>query len=127
MRSLFPALVYLVTAIGFAQDKTFTFNQTQIRISEAQWESQAEESERTVLFSNNKIGLQFRDEIFDLSIVSIRLLPENGAIYLCKDQFQKDITVMLITDQKMYVYNDRKRYLIDLCFQDPSPKYSISK
>jgi hypothetical protein len=44
-------------------------------------------------------------------------LPDKGIIYLCKDEKQNDITVMLIDDEKMYLYNDSKRFLIN--FNEP--------
>ena len=106
-------ILFLASTPSSEQNKTFTFSHTQVRNNVQQWENKMEKKQQTVSISDCKIDLQVSDEQYHLDIVTTTHLPDNGVIYLCKNEQLHDITVMLISDEKMYVYDDKKRFLIN--------------
>lgn len=112
IKPLFVLYAVLMTICSVAQKKEFSFTQFQIRNSAQQWEKPFRITPRTVRFSANDIDLKI-DKQYHLHIVSTTYLPDNGVIYLCKDEKQKNVTVMLIADSKMFLYSDSKRFQID--------------
>jgi len=109
---LFPLLAVLFTFTVSAQNKIYTFNEIQSRNSFQQWEKGENIGSRTVSFSPTEISLNI-DTDYQLSIISKTELPNNGVIYLCKDQKSNPVTVMLFDNLKMYLYNKTKRFLIN--------------
>ena len=67
---------------------------------------------QTANFSEKEIEVYIGHN-YRLDIVKETHLPDDGVIYLCKDEQQHDVTVMLIGDDKMYLYDDQKRFLIN--------------
>jgi len=108
----FSLFILLFTTALFAQDKVYTFNEIQSRNSLQQWEKGAIIGDRTVHFSPSEISVNI-DKDYRLSIISKTSLPDNGVIYLCKDEKSNPVTVMLFDNLKMYLYNKTKRYLIN--------------
>ena len=109
---LFPLLAVFFTLATAAQNKIYTFNEIQSRNSLQQWEKGENIGSRTVRFSPTEISLNI-DTDYQLSILSKTTLPDNGVIYLCKDQKSNAVTVMLFDNLKMYLYNKTKRFLIN--------------
>jgi len=112
----FKILLLFFTALFsngiFAQDKTFSFCEIQSRNDLQQW-GQIENTEmRTARFSEKEIFLNI-DKDYHLNIISTTQLPNNGFIFLCKDDKLNPITVMLIDNLKMYLYNQSKRFMIN--------------
>lgn len=108
----FSFFILLFTTALFAQDKIYTFNEIQSRNSLQQWEKGEIIGDRTVHFSPSEINVNI-DKDYRLSIISKTSLPDNGVIYLCKDEKSNPVTVMLFDNLKMYLYNKTKRYLIN--------------
>lgn len=112
----FKSLLTLFTAFyamsTFAQSKTFTFNEIQSRNNKQQWDRCESVAERVAQFTPGKIDVQV-DRKYNLDIISTTFLPDKGTIYLCLDEMKNKVTVMLIDNDKMYLYNDTKRFLIN--------------
>lgn len=105
-------LLLLTTACGFAQKKTFAFSQIQIRNDKQQWGESKFVGSQLAEFSNARIDVK-ADKNYHLNIISKTDLPDNGVIFLCKDEWANPVTVMLIDNVKMYLYSQNKRFLIN--------------
>ena len=114
MKFRLPLFLFILffSATLFAQDKIYTFNEIQSRNSLQQWEKGEAIGNRTVHFSPSEISVNI-DKDYHLSIISKTSLPDNGVIYLCKDDKSNPVTVMLFDNIKMYLYNKTKRFLIN--------------
>ena len=112
----FKILLFFFTALFangiFAQSKTFSFCEFQSRNDLQQWGQFENTETRTARFSEKEIFLNI-DKDYHLNIISMTQLPNNGFIYLCKDDKSNPITVMLIDNLKMYLYNQSKRFMIN--------------
>ena len=95
-----------------AQKKTFAFSEIQSRNDRQEWNNSQNVGRRFASFSPTEINLNI-DRDYRLQIVSKTDLPDNGVIYLCKDDLLNSVTVMLIDNIKMYVYSKTHRYLIN--------------
>jgi hypothetical protein len=111
-KSLLALFAALLTICVSAQTRSFSFTDVQSRNSLQQWEKLPGTTLRTAQFTPEKIDLKI-DRNYHLKIVQTTHLPDKGAIYLCKDEQQHDITVMLVSDDRMFLYNDKKRFLIN--------------
>jgi len=109
---LLPLITVLCTIAVFAQNKSYTFSEIQSRNSIMQWEKGEAINNRSVHFSPTEISLNI-DKDYHLSIISKTALPDNGVIYLCKDDKSNPVTVMLFDNIKMYLYNKTKRFMIN--------------
>ena len=94
-----------------AQNRVFTYSQIQSRDNEREWSITENVGGQSASFTTNEINLKV-DKNYHLSIISKTDLPDNGIIYLCKDEETNPVTVMLIDDSKMYFYSKNKRFLI---------------
>lgn len=109
-KSLLILLAVLFTGSCFGQAKVFLYNEIQCRNQKLQWEKAVKTEDRVVYIDEDSINVTL-DKDYHLTIVSARSLP-NSTIFLCKDSEQKDVTVTLVDNSKMLVYNDTKRYQI---------------
>ena len=109
---------------AFSQNKTFSFNEIQSRNNLREWDKCTAVSERTVLFSAEGIDLKLEKD-YHLSIINTTHLPEKGVVYLCRDEKLREVTVMLINDKKMFLYDDKKRFLIN--FNEPALRTDFNK
>jgi len=109
-------LAMLITffCIGaIAQPKAYTFSDIQTRNHKQQWQEFLKADEDCVAyFSDDEIALNI-DRLYHLKVKSMTHLPNKGVIYLCKDENQEDITITLIGNQRMFVYNDQNRFMIN--------------
>jgi len=112
LKPLLFLFILLCSTVLLAQDRIYTFNEIQSRNNLQQWEKAEITGGRTVHFSPSEISLNI-DKDYRLSIISKTSLPDNGVIYLCKDEKSNPITVMLFDNLKMYLYNQTKRFLIN--------------
>jgi len=115
-KTLFFLFVAFISVDLSAQKKVYTFTEFQSRNSLQQWEKCQKVEKQAISFTSNVINLII-DKSYHLKIVSKTLLPDNGVIYLCKDESQNSITVMLLNDDKLFLYNNTKRFKIDLSCQ----------
>jgi hypothetical protein len=120
-KSLLSLFAALFAMNALAQSKVFSFNEIQCRNNKQQWEKSQNIAERTVRISPEKIDVML-DKNYHLNVLTTTFLPDKGAIYLCCDEKQNKVTVMLINDDKMYLYNDTKRFLIN--FSHPIAMHS---
>lgn len=103
---LFPPLAAL------AQNRTFAFSEIQTRNDKQQWSNTQNVGSQLARFTPTQIDVK-TDKDYHLNIVSKTDLPDNGVIYLCKDEKSNPVTVMLIDNAKMYLYSKTKRFLIN--------------
>lgn len=111
-RILLPLFIVLFSTNLKAQSKSYSFCEIQSRNSLQQWEKIENVGNRIASFSPTEINLNI-DKDYRLSILSKTTLPDNGVIYLCKDEKANPVTVMLFDNIKMYLYNKSKRFLIN--------------
>ncbi len=112
LKKLLPILLMLFSLHLAAQKKTFAFSEIQSRNDRQEWNNSQNVGRRFASFSPTEINLNI-DRDYRLQIVSKTDLPDNGVIYLCKDDLLNSVTVMLIDNIKMYVYSKTHRYLIN--------------
>lgn len=117
IKPVFFFLFMFLSCGANAQYKVYSYNQVQTRNAIQQWGKSQNICNQKAEFTAREINLNI-DESYHLTIVSKTDLPENGTIYLCKDEKSNPITVMLIDDIKMYLYAKTKRFLIN--FQAPA-------
>ena len=106
------AFLMLAALSSFAQLKVFTFSQVEIRKDSQQWEKASKTTERTARFSSKFIDVKL-EKNYHLNIIKTTHLPDHGVIYLCKDEKKKDVTVTLISNERMFLYDDKKRFLVN--------------
>ena len=112
LKNLFYLLIVALPLKSIAQHKVFSFDQVQTRNDFQEWKNSEKVSDQIVEFTADKINLKI-DKNYQLTIISKTDLPDNGIIYLCKDEKSNPITIMLIDDIKMYLYAKSKRFLIN--------------
>lgn len=110
---------YLAVLIIFAyagansQPKAYSFSDIQCRNNKQQWQEFLKADEDCVAyFSDDEIALNI-DRLYHLKIKSTTHLPNGGVVYLCKDEQQHDMTITLIGDDRMFVYNKQARFQIN--------------
>jgi hypothetical protein len=110
---------YLAVLIIFAyagansQPKAYSFSDIQCRNDKQQWQEFLKADEDCVAyFSDDEIALNI-DRLYHLKIKSTTHLPNGGVVYLCKDEQQHDMTITLIGDDRMFVYNKQARFQIN--------------
>jgi len=109
---LLPLFIVLFSMTVTAQSKSYSFCEIQSRNNLQQWGKSESVGDRVAHFSPTEINLNI-DKDYRLSILSKTTLPDNGVIYLCKDEKANPVTVMLFDNLKMYLYNKSKRFLIN--------------
>jgi hypothetical protein len=120
-KALLALLILLFGPGVFAQPKALLFNEIQYRNNIQQWESFDNIDDRVVYFSPETIDLTI-DVFYHLSIVSTTFLPNHGVVYLCKDEKHQNVTVTLIGDERMFVYANNKRFLINFKTANRAPE-----
>jgi hypothetical protein len=114
MLRIFPALIAAVLAFtADARSQTYFYDQIQQRDSNHHWLEPVYIGNQKASITGSTIDLTAKER-YRLSIISKTLLPGNGMIYLCKDSNLQDVTVMMMPDGKMIIYDATDRYLIDL-------------
>jgi len=111
-KSLLILLAVLFTVTTFGQTKVFQFNEIQCRNKQQKWDKPKKTEDRIVYISDDSIDLTL-DIDYHLTIVTTTLLPDNGAIYLCKDGNQNQVTVTLVNDEKLFLYASNKRFQVN--------------
>jgi len=112
IKKLIYCFILIASLSSSAQNRVFTYSQIQTRNGDQEWSAIKNVSEQSVSFTCDEINLKV-DKNYHLNIISKTDLPNNGVIYLCKDEETNPVTVMLIDDSKMYLYSKSKRYLIN--------------
>jgi hypothetical protein len=112
IKKLIYCFILIASLSSSAQNRVFTYSQIQTRNGDQEWSAIKNVSEQSVSFTCDEINLKV-DKNYHLNIISKTDLPNNGVIYLCKDEDTNPVTVMLIDDSKMYLYSKSKRYLIN--------------
>jgi hypothetical protein len=112
IKKLIYCFILIASLSSSAQNRVFTYSQIQTRNDDQEWSAIKNVSEQSVSFTCDEINLKV-DKNYHLNIISKTDLPNNGVIYLCKDEDTNPVTVMLIDDSKMYLYSKSKRYLIN--------------
>jgi len=110
---LFFLLSALFTIASYSQKKMYTYNEFQTRNSNQEWDNCKQIGEQLAIVSATEIQVNIHKN-YRLSIFSRTHLPENGTIFLCKDESNKDVTVMILNDDKMIVYDRADRFMIDI-------------
>jgi hypothetical protein len=106
-------LIIFTCAGANSQPKAYSFQDIQCRDNKQQWQEFLKADEDCVAyFSEEEIALNI-DRLYHLKITSTTHLPNGGVIYLCKDEKQQDMTITLIGDDRMFVYNKETRFQIN--------------
>lgn len=92
-----------------AQSRELSFTGYKTGNAQRQWDKLQRVSARKAYFSDDKIELNI-DQNYNLTVVSKSFLPNNGIVYRCKDQAQREVTVTLINNERMFLYSDDKRF-----------------
>lgn len=111
-KSLLILLAVLFTVTTFGQTKVYQFNEIQCRNTQQKWDTPTKTEDRIVYISDDCIDLTL-DKYYHLTIVTTTLLPDNGAIYLCKDHLQNQVTVTLVDDNKLFLYDSKNRFQVN--------------
>lgn len=107
------ALFVLASFAAFSQPKVYMFDDVQRRNDKQQWDMYLTGDEDCVAyFSEDEIAMNI-DRLYHLTIITTTHLPDNGVVYLCKDEKQRDVTVTLIGNERMFFYAENKRFLIN--------------
>lgn len=108
------AVLIILTCTGVsAQPKTYSFSSIHVRNEKQQWQEFLKADEDCVAyFSESDIALNI-DQLYHLTIKTTTYLPNGGVIFLCKDDAQRDMTITLIGDDRMFVYNKEKRFQVN--------------
>ncbi len=112
LKKLLPLFLIFLTLAVSAQNRTFAFSEIQTRNDKQQWGHSQNVGAQLARFTPTQIEVK-ADTDYHLNIVSKTDLPDNGVIYLCKDEKSNPVTVMLIDNVKMYLYSKTKRFLIN--------------
>jgi hypothetical protein len=113
MKASLAVLIILLCTSAIAQPKAYTFSEIQCRNHKQQWQEFLKADEDCVAyFSEQEIALNI-DKLYHLSIKTTTHLPNKGTIYLCKDDNGHDVTITLIGNDRMFVYNNETRFLIN--------------
>ena len=108
----FLALLALLGAfMASGQNRELDFSGFQASDSEMHWQNVKRISPRKAKFSDSKIVLAL-DRNYQLSVQSKKNLPEGGVVYRCKDQQQRDVTITLIGNERMFLYSGKQRYQV---------------
>ena len=102
----------MISFCAHAQRRVYSYNQIQSRNDIQEWGKFQTITTQNAEFTASEINLNI-DKNYHLTIVSKTDLPDNGIIYLCKDEKSNPITVMLFDNIKMYLYAKTKRFLIN--------------
>ena len=111
--NLFLLLLLTICPAAFSQAKVYAFTEVSTRDSNSEWVPQPSKKLRTAQITDEHIELKL-ERHYELDILSTTYLPDKGVVYVCNDQQKARVTVMLIDDAKMFVYDDHNRYLIKL-------------
>ena len=112
IKKLIYCFILFASLSSTAQNRVYTYSQIQTRNDDQEWIVTENVCGQSVSFTCNEINLKV-DKNYHLNIISKTDLPDNGVIYLCKDEEINPVTVMLIDDDRMYFYCKNKRYLIN--------------
>ena len=111
-KRLLPIFLVLFSLNSLAQNRTFAFSEIQSRNEKQEWGLSQRVGAQLARFTPTKIDVK-ADKDYHLNILKKTDLPNNGAIYLCKDEKANSVTIMLIDNVKMYIYSESKRFLIN--------------
>src|SRR5690606_15658668 len=100
-KGLSVVFVLLISGGVFAQPKVFLYEEIQTRNKKQQWENTREIYTRAAWFYADSIEVM-ADRFYRLAIVTITKRPDDGFVFLCKDQNHNDITVTLIGDDRLF-------------------------
>ena len=113
IKALLGVLIMLIGTGATAQPKAYSFSDIQRRDQTQQWrEYMKADKDCIAYFSDEKITLNI-DHIYHLTVKTITHLPNGGVIYLCADEDENDVTITLIGDDRMFVYDGENRFLIN--------------
>lgn len=106
-------LLALAACPCFAQPKVFMLDAVHSRNAQQQWQESLKTDEDCVAyFSDTEISMNI-DRLYHLSIVSTNQFTNDGTVYLCKDQNGRKITITLIDNDRMFVYDGDKRMMVE--------------
>ncbi|MBD3582629.1 hypothetical protein [Flavobacterium selenitireducens] len=94
-----------------AQYKELDFSGFQVSDAQMHWQNVKRIVPRKARFSDSQIVLAL-DRNYQLSVHSKKNLPDGGIVYLCKDQQQRDVTITLIGNERMFLYSGKQRYQV---------------
>ena len=113
IKASLAVLIMLTCAAATAQPKAYSFSDIQHRDQTQQWrEYMKTDKDCIAYFSDDKITLNI-DHVYHLTVKTITHLPNDGVIYLCADEDENDVTITLIGDDRMFVYDGENRFLIN--------------
>ena len=101
----------LATIVASGQTKEYDFNGFQTSGANMRWAAVKRIAPAKAKFSDSKIVLML-DRKFALDVKSKTNLPDDGVVYLCKDQQSRDVTVTLIANERMFLYSGADRYQV---------------
>ena len=104
------AAIVLASITGSAQN-TFTYDQIRTRNNDVQWDEPYYVGQRYAKLTSTTIDIS-AERKYHLDIISTTHLPDNGAIYLCKDENRNNVTIMKKSDDALIIYDRGQRYLI---------------
>ena len=107
----FVLLLFCLTMASAAQDRSYVFSHVQTRNIGRQWEPVDNIGQRLAHFSSSGIEVKI-DREYWLTIIKKTQLPQRGMVYLCRDQYQKPVTVTVFDNDKMLLYSDNHRFRI---------------
>ncbi|RZJ36248.1 MAG: hypothetical protein EOO51_02525 [Flavobacterium sp.] len=111
LKMKFVLSLFCLAAACAAQDRSFLFSQVQSRNDAQEWSQATDVGRQVAHFTQAKIELTV-DRDYWLTIIRKTELPGHGMVYLCRDQYQKPVTVTLFDDEKMLLYNENRRFQI---------------
>ncbi len=112
INSILTVVTCFFISSASAQDKNLYFNQIQSRNDFQQWELSTVFPARSAHFSKDSITVSL-DRDYKLFVRRASLLPDDGTIFLCSDENNKTVTVLLIGEHRLFLYNDVNRFQID--------------
>jgi hypothetical protein len=114
MRTKFIATLLLALPLcTAAQQKLFTFREFSCRNGSGDWQPAVKTGEKIFRIDGEQIDLAI-DKPYRLHIFQTTYLPNSGAIHLCTDADGNRVTVMLVNDQKLFLYAENLRYQISI-------------
>lgn len=99
------------TFVVSAQTKELDFSGYQASAPDMHWKDVKRISPRKATFSDTKIVLHL-DKAYQLTVHSKNNLPDGGIVYRCKDQQSNEVTITLISDERMFLYSGKERYQV---------------
>lgn len=114
------AILLFASATAIAQPKVYMLDEVQRRTEKQQWQSYLSGDEDCVVYVDDTTIHANIDQLYHLKIVSTNRLPNDGTVYLCRDEAGRDITITLIGDDRMFLYDEDKRLMINFAKPEAS-------